>query len=85
MEPECLIEGPPADNDYLSLQDFPAYPPIGDNPPGLMPAGPAELDKDASLPFHCNFCMKKYKSQGSLQNHRSLYHRDLIRQKYEQV
>jgi len=34
---------------------------------------------DPNNPFVCNLCMKSYKSQGSLQNHRSIYHRDQIR------
>ena len=36
---------------------------------------------DPNHPFQCCICMKRYKSQGSLQNHRSLYHRDIIGQK----
>ena len=36
---------------------------------------------DPNHPYQCCICMKRYKSQGSLQNHRSLYHRDIIGQK----
>jgi len=40
---------------------------------------------DPNLPFQCNFCSKSYKSQGSLQNHRSLYHRDQIKNREKQA
>ena len=40
----------------------------------------SSVDQNSS-PFQCLICMKTYKTQGSLQNHRSLYHRDLLRQR----
>lgn len=76
LEPEqVLVEGGPSDLYYSD----PASP-----FPGYDCKEYAEMDLvDPALHFQCNICGKKYKSQGSLQNHRSLYHRDLIGLKFK--